>query len=548
MGATIEVLGSSWARWFERSALGGVFTMAALVLFWQGCGTPQEGGIRGVRLRADASMVSLVAPGCEKLACPEAARCQVLDGDARCTCPEGFAFEDGACADVDECLDVDLNACAAEATCENTAGGYDCACRPGFVDASENGENTVRGLVCDDIDECADGEVCGPREVCINEPGSFRCQCEAPIETDAGLECSCSDGFEADGDGCRDVDECTLGTHDCLTPESCTNTPGGFECACGADEVGDARSQPCHCELSGYWVMRQDVLLNVPEQSLGGTVFIQEGQTRATVWELHRYDYDGETIRVQKRGCGTDTAPQIYSPFYEEVYASSVPNSVFDSLSLIDANDIELPTEDAQVGVSFVTPVEGAVIGIALPDRENSPWPASYTDVPADAWVDTDGDGVPGISMWPLSTLLDPGNGLVSSYSYLPVELEAGTTLISRRAGCVSIGTRVLTRTHATLDSCREMSGRVENLSTDVRIQGCTVLGSADWDTEEVKCDANTWRKARKCTAEQIAFLDGQEQNQTASATFDLIKISSLSDPEPTCQTAREALPADSTQ
>ena len=39
--------------------------------------------------------------------------------------------------------------------------------------------------------------------------------------------------------GCTDIDECTLGTHNCDNEASCNNTVGSFECSCNDDYIGD---------------------------------------------------------------------------------------------------------------------------------------------------------------------------------------------------------------------------------------------------------------------------------------------------------------------
>ena len=44
-----------------------------------------------------------------------------------------------------------------------------------------------------------------------------------------------------------DVDECILGTHDCLTDTAtCTNTYGTYSCACNPGYVGDGKTK---CEM-----------------------------------------------------------------------------------------------------------------------------------------------------------------------------------------------------------------------------------------------------------------------------------------------------------
>ena len=81
----------------------------------------------------------------------------------------------------------------------NKAGFYECECNTGFVGTGQH---------CDDIDECeqgvgtvsksgigAFGHFCDHHENCINNRGSYQCECK--------------EGFV--GDTCDDFDECTGG-------------------------------------------------------------------------------------------------------------------------------------------------------------------------------------------------------------------------------------------------------------------------------------------------------------------------------------------------
>ena len=51
--------------------------------------------------------------------------------------------------------------------------------------------------------------------------------------------------------GCVDVDECTLGTHNCHAAATCTNTPGSFSCTCNAGYSGDGVACSCSYPQSG---------------------------------------------------------------------------------------------------------------------------------------------------------------------------------------------------------------------------------------------------------------------------------------------------------
>lgn len=68
-------------------------------------------------------------PVCEDVECAEHAECVASDGEAACTCREGFEDDEaGACADVDECLDPAGYPCGLNANCENSAGAFSCYC------------------------------------------------------------------------------------------------------------------------------------------------------------------------------------------------------------------------------------------------------------------------------------------------------------------------------------------------------------------------------------------------------------------------------------
>lgn len=77
-----------------------------------------------------------------------------------------------------------------------------------------------------DIDECAlSGHNCSANAACTNTPGGFNCACNV--------------GYSGSGTTCTDTNECADGTHNCHANASCNNTVGGFSCACTHGYTGN---------------------------------------------------------------------------------------------------------------------------------------------------------------------------------------------------------------------------------------------------------------------------------------------------------------------
>ncbi|MEZ4266202.1 MAG: EGF domain-containing protein [Myxococcota bacterium] len=241
--------------------------------------------------------------------CPACTPVPHCAGQLECTTPQdstcgvcegGFALTDGQCVDIDECQDGS-HTCAPDATCENTVGGFECTCEAGFYGDGETctpcaavahcvGAVVCTGAddancdaceagyavpACADVDECASGEhTCDANAACANTDGGYDCACQpgffgdgatctacAPVAHCAsGLTCTdgadsacleCAPGYG--GPGCDDIDECALASPPCDPLATCTNSDGGFDCACMAGSYGDGLAcQICtpvnHCD------------------------------------------------------------------------------------------------------------------------------------------------------------------------------------------------------------------------------------------------------------------------------------------------------------
>uniref|UniRef100_A0A672SBM2 Cysteine rich with EGF like domains 1 n=2 Tax=Sinocyclocheilus grahami TaxID=75366 RepID=A0A672SBM2_SINGR len=117
---------------------------------------------------------------CKKCTGPQDNKC--LD------CKPGWILHSNKCVDVDEC-GTELARCPSNTYCFNTDGSYECrGCDQACVGCMGSGPARCKkcargfrltGAKCLDIDECSERAIACPglNEACINEEGSFRCEC-----------------------------------------------------------------------------------------------------------------------------------------------------------------------------------------------------------------------------------------------------------------------------------------------------------------------------------------------------------------------------------
>ncbi|KAF5291111.1 hypothetical protein FQA39_LY14353 [Lamprigera yunnana] len=181
--------------------------------------------------------------------CPTGEQCVTDDyiGQSACICVQGYTRDKttGGCRDINECTDLrDKPACGLNAVCKNLPGSYDCQCPPGF-----NGNPFSECIECNSpecrcqppyklmdgncvLAGCSKGESCPPGAECITITGGVS-------------YCACPKGYRTLIDGsCQDINECAE-NQVCGFGAECLNTPGAYECRCPSGYDGDPYINHC---------------------------------------------------------------------------------------------------------------------------------------------------------------------------------------------------------------------------------------------------------------------------------------------------------------
>uniref|UniRef100_A0A8C9EQH9 Fibrillin 3 n=1 Tax=Pavo cristatus TaxID=9049 RepID=A0A8C9EQH9_PAVCR len=170
--------------------------------------------------------------------------CRNTPGSYTCTCPKGFVFrtETDTCEDINECTS---NPCV-NGVCRNNAGSFACECSPGSkLDPS--------GTICVDSMKgtCWLNIQDGRCEVNING-ATLKSECCATLGAAWGSPCerceidtACPRGYaRMKGVTCEDVNECDVFPGVCPNGR-CVNTAGSFRCECPEGLTLDGTARTC---------------------------------------------------------------------------------------------------------------------------------------------------------------------------------------------------------------------------------------------------------------------------------------------------------------
>uniref|UniRef100_A0A8C6UNP8 Uncharacterized protein n=1 Tax=Neogobius melanostomus TaxID=47308 RepID=A0A8C6UNP8_9GOBI len=128
--------------------------------------------------------------------------------------------------DVDECL---AGPCGGNEICLNNLGSFACECATGFANVTGGTKPPCQGKATRElthVDECLE-DVCGEYEICLNNPGSFACKCATGFENvTGGTKPPCQGKIHSD------TDECSKTPDICGFLGVCTNVLGLFLCSC----------------------------------------------------------------------------------------------------------------------------------------------------------------------------------------------------------------------------------------------------------------------------------------------------------------------------
>ncbi|XP_007889169.1 cysteine-rich with EGF-like domain protein 2 isoform X1 [Callorhinchus milii] len=185
-------------------------------------------------------------PGGADRPCNEHGSCDgdgTRTGDGSCSCTK--EYEGAECLDCTEGYYSEFQnethsictACHPGCkTCIGPSNSHCTICASGWVE--EDSDTVPDGVVCLDVDECAENSPCEQHQYCSNTEGSYLCKvcndvCDSCTSEGADKCINCTTGYTMEEATCVDINECSLTVMVCTQEnEACINTEGSYKCVC----------------------------------------------------------------------------------------------------------------------------------------------------------------------------------------------------------------------------------------------------------------------------------------------------------------------------
>ncbi|XP_059498675.1 fibrillin-2 [Stegostoma tigrinum] len=240
---------------------------------------------------------------CEPCPTPATSEYQLLCGNQG----PGFTidFETGKPVDIDECRKIP--GICANGVCINQIGSFRCECPMGFS------YNDLL-LICEDIDECSNGDnLCQRNADCINIPGSYRCECSA--------------GYKLAPNGaCIDRNEC-LEIPNVCSHGDCIDLEGSYRCTCHNGfkqtpdqtmcmDIDECERQPCGngtCKntvgsynclcFPGFEITHNNDCMDIDECATLFSQVCRNGQCFNSIGSFTCFCQDGYELTPDKKNC-----------------------------------------------------------------------------------------------------------------------------------------------------------------------------------------------------------------------------------------------------
>lgn len=210
----------------------------------------------------------------------------------------------GQPVDIDECRMIP-GVCA-NGVCINQLGSFRCECPMGF-------QYNDQLISCEDMDECQNGPLCQQNADCINTPGSYRCECSPGYRLTPTGHC-------LDRNECHDIPnvcshgQCidTVGSYHCICRNGFKVTPDKTMCMdtdeCERQPCGNGTckntvgSYSCVC-FTGFMISHNNDCIDVDECTTLNGALCRNGQCINTIGTFQCLCRDGYELTPARRSC-----------------------------------------------------------------------------------------------------------------------------------------------------------------------------------------------------------------------------------------------------